>query len=126
MRLKNALSVPRGDARYLRKGSRLHVSEKLLYTDTINRVIGPLSERPFLFDEVDLFAYTGILQEYQKDYTVREVTGGTTPGFFICLSPTSNAPGGGWFNGGSNPSTGLHDVLEYGDILRAMYPASHD
>lgn len=97
-------------------------AETLTYTDTSNKVIGPLSESPTSVAEANLFPFTGVLQEYSVDYTVREVIGGSAPGFYVCISPTSTAPGGGSFSGGSNPGTGIESVLVNGDKARVTYP----
>lgn len=96
--------------------------ETLTYTDTSNEVIGPLTKSPTDEAQLNLFVFTGILQEYTLDYTVREVVGGTAPGYYVCVSPTSTAPGGGSFGGGSNPGTGIASVLVSGDKTRVTYP----
>lgn len=97
-------------------------AESLTYTDTANLIIGPLTLSPTEADEVNMFVFTGPLQEYTLDYTVREVTGGSAPGFYICVSPLSTAPGGGSFTVGSNPGTGISSVLSSGDKVRVTYP----
>jgi len=96
-------------------------SELLTYSDTANKVIGPLAALPADTGEVVVFAITGILQEIIADYTVREVTGGTAPGSYVCVSTTSSAPGGGIFFGGSNPGTGIDAILVNGDKVRVTY-----
>ena len=99
-------------------------ADQLTYTDTSNKLIGPLPSTPTTIAKVNLLIPTGNTQEYTKDYTVREVTGGSAPEFYICVSTTSTAPGGGSFVGGSsNPATGISDVLSSGDVARVTYPA---
>lgn len=100
-------------------------SEELTYTDTGNKVAGPLSGIPTDMDKVSLFVIGGCIQRYTTDYTVREVTGGSAPGYYLCFSPTSTAPGGGGFNGGTNPATGISDILENGDVVRIIYPLDY-
>jgi len=97
-------------------------AETLTYMDTTNKVIGPLAEEPTEITSLNINVINGIPQEYTKDYTVREVVGGSSPGFYVCVSPTSSAPGGGAFNGGTNPGTGIAAVLVSGDKVRATYP----
>jgi hypothetical protein len=99
-------------------------AEDFSYTDTSNKVLGPLSGSPVDVTAVTLFVLTGIVQEYSVDYTVREVIGGSSPGFYVCVSPTSTAPGGGSFSGGSNPGTGIDGTLTSGDKTRVLYPRS--
>lgn len=97
-------------------------AESLTYADTGNAVLGPLFNEPVELEDVTLFVHTGVIQEYTLDYTVRKVAGGSDPGFYICLSPTSTAPGGGVFDGGSNPGTGIAPLLSFGDTTRVIYP----
>lgn len=98
-------------------------SEPLIYTDTGNAVIGPLDGIPVLLDEVDLNPIGGIIQEYTLDFTVRLVTGGSAAGYYVCVSPTSSAPGGGSFSGGSNPGTGIASILTSSDKVKVTYSA---
>jgi len=98
--------------------------DQLSYTDTVNKVIGPLAEDPRAEEDVNLYVVTGSVQRYGSDYTVREVVGGSAPGYYICIGNGSTAPGGGSFSGGSNPGTGIDSDLTSGDVVRATYPAS--
>lgn len=91
------------------------------YTDTVNEIIGPLPITPLDADEVDLFVFTGGLQEPIQDFTVREVIGGTVPGYYVCVGTASSAPGGGAFAAGSNPGTGISAILASGDKVRIIY-----
>lgn len=98
--------------------------EQLYYTDPVNKVIGPLGSEPVI-DEVAVSVIKGVDQEYGKDYTVRQVQGGTAPGFYICISPTSTAPGGGTFVAGtSNPTVGIDTLLSSveDDKVQVIYP----
>ena len=95
-------------------------SETLTYTDTVNRVLGPLKSTPTDAFEVDILSFQGPAQEESLDYSVREVQGGTAPGWYVCVSPTSTAPGGGVFGGGVNPSTGIAGVLSPGLTAQAI------
>ncbi len=97
--------------------------EQLTYTDIGNRLIGPLVNTPTPVVNVNLYVPTGGPQEYTKDYTVRQVTGGSAPGYYLCIGTGSTAPGGGSFVGGSNPATGIDSVLSSGDVVRVTYPA---
>jgi len=97
--------------------------ETLTYTDTANEIAGPLATDPTDVTKSNLFPIFGIPQDYVKDFTIRKVTGGSVPGYYICISPTSTAPGGGWFDGGSNPGSGIQNVLENGDKVRVAYQA---
>lgn len=103
-------------------GSTGYVAETLVYTDTTNMIIGPLSDIPSDVDNSNLFIINGVIQDYSVDYTVRQVAGGTVPGYYVCISPTSTAPGGGTFVGSSNPGTGIYLWLESGDRVRVTYP----
>ena len=96
-------------------------AELLTYTDTANKVIGPLATPPVV-NELSLWPLGGVVQEYGVDFTVRQVTGGGAPGYYICLSTSSTAPGGGTFLSGSNPSTGIDTLLSSGDKTQAVYP----
>ncbi len=96
--------------------------DQLTYTDTANEIIGPLTSTPSELPSVNLNIMTGVQQEYIMDYTVRQVTGGSVPGYYVCISPTSTAPGGGSFLGGSNPGSGIQNVLSNGDKVRVSYP----
>lgn len=98
------------------------VGEQLDYTDTTNKVIGPLSGAPITETDVSVFVLRGVTQKYTQDYTVRFVSGGSAPGYYICVSTGSTAPGGGAFIGGSNPATGIDSVLVFGDSVRVIYP----
>ena len=62
-----------------------------------------------------------LTQQYLEDYTVREVTGGTTPGYYLCIGTTSAAPGGGAFNGGVNPTVGIDSIASSGDKVKVSY-----
>jgi hypothetical protein len=104
-------------------GSGVTYGEQYVYTDTANKVIGPLSNTPVPVGGLSLFPITGPIQKYSTDYTVREVAGGSAPGYYVCISPTSTAPGGGAFAGGANPSVGIDTVLASGDDVRVIYPA---
>jgi len=97
-------------------------AETLTYTDTVNKVIGPLSEVVTAFAELNLAVFEGPEQEYSRDYTVREVVGGSAPGWYLAVSPTSTPPGGGAFTGGLNPGTGIETILVSGDRVRVTYP----
>jgi len=98
-------------------------AETLTFTNTTNRVMGPLKSTPSDVFEVNVHITEGTTQEEALDYSVREVTGGSAPGFYICFSPTSTAPGGGVFAGGSNPSTGIFGDLVSGDKFRVVFSA---
>jgi hypothetical protein len=93
--------------------------EQPAYTNTTNKVIGPLASSP-VAAEVALAPLKGVFQEQGVDFTVREVTGGTADGWYVCIDPTSSAPGGGSFAGGLNPTTGL--TLSPGDKVQLIYP----
>lgn len=97
-------------------------TDALTYLDTTNKVIGPLSMTPSDEAQTNLWPITGITQDYTIDFTVREVVGGSSPGYYICVSTSSTAPGGGVFNGGINPGTGIDAVLTSGDKVRTTYP----
>lgn len=97
-------------------------SEEKIYTDTTNKIVGPLAQEPSSVSSVTLTPLGGVLQEYSVSYTVREVTGGTTPGYYVCVSTTSTAPGGGMFSGGTNPGTGIDTILASGSKTRITYP----
>lgn len=92
------------------------------YSDTTNKVLGPLSETPSGISESMLFGGR-LMQDYSVDYTLREVLGGTNPGWYVCVSTTSTAPGGGVFSGGVNPGTGIV-VIEVGDTFRLFVKTS--
>jgi hypothetical protein len=98
-------------------------AEQLVYSDITNKVIGPLSGVPIDEEDLSLFIITGIIQKYTQDYTVRQVSGGAFPGYYVCISTTSTAPGSGSFAGGSsNPATGIDGLLAFGDTARVIYP----
>jgi hypothetical protein len=98
-------------------------AEAFSYSDTTNKVLGPLVVTPSSLTELTLWVILGPIQEEGVDFTVREVSGGVAPGFYICVSTTSTAPGGGSFISGVNPGTGIDSVLVFGDKTRAIYPA---
>jgi hypothetical protein len=102
-------------------GKPVALAETLTYSDTTNKVIGPLARIPVAGTSVDVVPIKGVMQEYGVDYTVRSVTGGSAPGYYVCIGTTSTAPGGGSFSGGSNPSTGIDTVLTNGDKVRCSY-----
>lgn len=93
--------------------------EDLIYSDTDNKVVGPLGATPTSIDE-SLSWFGGVSQNYTKDFTLRLVTGGASPGWYMAISTTSTAPGGGSFSGGSNPATGLAEA-ELNDIFQLLY-----
>lgn len=99
-------------------------AEILTYTDTGNEIIGPLASAPSDIASVNLDPIDGILQEESVFYTCRQVTGGSAPGYYICISPTSSAPGGGSFAGGSNPGSGMGSLAEVNDKFRVSYPTT--
>ena len=94
--------------------------ENLTYTNTTNKVAGPMTIPPSTPALVSMAIINGTVQEYGLDYTVREVIGGSAPGFYVCISPTSTAPGGGSFSGGSNPGTGIEAILTSGNVIRVF------
>lgn len=96
-------------------------AESFTYTDTSNKVMGPLSSSPDSLSKVNLFTFNGPLQELTVDYTIRLVIGGSAPGYYICVSSSSTPPGGGAFSGGSNPGTGIDSILTNGDKMRVTY-----
>jgi len=104
-------------------GTGITYGEQYTYSDTTNKVVGPLNNDPVPVGGLSLFPEEGLPQMYTKDYTVREVAGGSAPGYYICVSPTSSAPGGGAFVGGANPSGGIDTILSSGDEVRVIYPA---
>lgn len=91
----------------------------LVYSDTANKVVGPLANTPTNLDQ-SLMWFGGISQKYTTDYTLRSVVGGSAPGWYIAIATDSSAPGGGSFSGGSNPATGLSEA-ENGDIFQLVY-----
>lgn len=97
-------------------------AETLTYTDTVNKVVGPLGANPSDVGKTTIWAIDGIVQEYTTDYTVRQVSGGSAPGYYICIATDSTAPGGGSFVGGSNPTTGIDAILASADLVRVIYP----
>jgi hypothetical protein len=104
-------------------GTGITRGEQYVYTDTTNKVIGPMNTTPVPVTGLSLFPEDASNQMYGKDYTVRQVTGGSAPGYYVCVDPTSSAPGGGAFVGGANPSTGITPPLASGDEVRVIYPA---
>lgn len=101
-------------------GSLNNVVELLTYTDDTNKVLGPLASVPFSLNDC-LFFWIPILQEVSFDYSIRPVSGGSAPGYYICISSTSTAPGGGTFAGGSNPSVGMDSFLNVSDKCNIFY-----
>lgn len=95
--------------------------EFFTYTDTANKVAGPLATPPVI-NELLLWIIGGIAQDYGIDYTVRQVVSGSAPGYYVCLSSSSTAPGGGTFLSGANPSAGIDGQLLSGDKLVLSYP----
>ena len=96
-------------------------AEKLAYTDTTNKVIGPLASTPANLVDVGFTPYGGPIQEESVDYTCRQVIGGSVPGYYICISSTSTAPGSGSFSGGANPSAGIDSIMQSADKSRVEY-----
>ena len=95
-------------------------SETFTYSDTSNKIAGPLSETPFDIAGTRMF-HLGLFQNYTGDFTVRLVVGGSAPGYYLCIATDSTAPGGGAFSGGANPGTGITSYLDAGDKLSAVY-----
>ena len=95
-------------------------AEDFTYSDLTSKVIGPLANTPSQISET-LMWYGGVSQFYTTDFTIREVTGGAAPGWYVCLATDSSAPGGGTFTGGSNPATGLSALLEINDKFQVFY-----
>lgn len=104
-------------------GTGITRGEQYVYTDITNKVIGPMNTTPVPVTGLSLFPENASNQMYEKDYTVRQVSGGSAPGYYICVAPTSSAPGGGAFVGGSNPSVGVDPPLAENDQVRVIYPA---
>jgi len=100
--------------------SNKKVVEYLDYLDTINMVI-KLNQVPNDVTVVEITPEAGPDQFYIDNYTVRKVVGGTVPGYYICVDPVSTAPGGGAFDGGSNPLSGMLPLLGAGDEVKASY-----
>lgn len=94
--------------------------EQLSYGDDVNKVIGPLNAPPSP-GKVALFPIGGPVQALVVDYTIRQVIGGSAPGWYICVDPLSSAPSGGSFNGGTNPSIGIADILALDDDIQVIY-----
>lgn len=94
--------------------------DELTYANDTNYVLGPLGSTPTNIDQSMLWS-GGISQKYTQDYTVRRVTGGTDPGYYVCVSPSSTAPGGGAFIGGQNPGTGILNLLELSDTIQLLF-----
>ena len=99
------------------------VQDILTYTDTANKIIGPLSDTPIAAGNTGMTVMGGPDQQYTQDYTVREVIGGSAPGYYICIDPGSTAPGGGAFTPGSNPGTGISSILGVSDRVKTTYSA---
>lgn len=95
-------------------------AEVLVYTDVAHKVVGPLAAPPVV-SEVMLTPLGGIAQKIGAEFTVRQVMGGVAPGYYVCVSPTSSAPGGGTFLSGSNPTVGLESELDDGDEVQVAY-----
>jgi len=104
-------------------GTGVTYGEEYAYLNIIDKVIGPLVNTPVPVGGLSLFPEGGPNQFYGVDYTVRQVIGGGSPGYYICVSTTSTAPGGGAFVGGANPTTGIDSILVSGDLIRVIYPA---
>ena len=100
-------------------GASLEV-EVYSYIDTINKVIGPIGNVPQSVSDSMMF-WGPILQDYNIDYTIRPVAGGSTPGYYICISTTSSSPGGGTFSGGNNPSIGMEAFINSEDKITIQY-----
>ena len=104
-------------------GTGVTYGEQYVYTDTGNKVVGPLLNTPVPLGGLSAFPEEGPPQMYSKDYTVRQVAGGSAPGYYVCVGTGSTAPGGGAFAGGVNPSGGIDSILASGDEVRVIYPA---
>lgn len=94
--------------------------EGFVFADDTNWVLGPIGNVPESTSDTLLF-WDPILQHITTDYTIRPVAGGSAPGYYICVSSSSSAPGGGTFSGGSNPTTGMASFLQTGDIIKLLY-----
>lgn len=94
--------------------------EQIVYNNSTDKVIGPLATAPSS-SQVALIPIGGVVQDLGLDFTARQVSGGTNPGWYICIDPLSTPPGGGTFSGGSNPTTGISGVLSLGDIVQLIY-----
>lgn len=101
-------------------GSPSIETEIFSYTDESNRVVGPIGNVPETLDD-NLFYWGPILQFSSEDYTIRPVSGGSTPGYYICIATNSSAPGGGTFAGGTNPTTGMMGFVEVNDPFKLLY-----
>lgn len=95
-------------------------AEVLSYSDVVNKVIGPLATPPVV-SEAMLTLLGGLTQEIAIDFTIRQVTGGSAPGYYVCISTTSSAPGGGTFLSGINPTVGIETQLDSGDKVLVAY-----
>lgn len=95
-------------------------AEVFSYSDVSNKVIGPLATPPVV-SEAMLTLFGGLAQEIAIDFTIRQVTGGSAPGYYVCISPTSSAPGGGTFLSGINPTVGIEAQLDGGDKVLVAY-----
>jgi hypothetical protein len=94
-------------------------TDELTYTDTANKVVGPIGSTPTsITDSIAWFG--GVSQRYTRDFTLRTVVGGSAPGWYMAIATDSSAPGGGSFSGGSNPATGLPEA-ENGDVFQLRY-----
>jgi len=100
-------------------GSASLAVEDLTYSDTANKVIGPLGATPTSITE-SLSWFGGVSQNYIKDFTLRLVVGGSAPGWYMAIATDSSAPGGGSFSGSANPATGLAEA-ELNDIFQLFY-----
>ena len=91
-----------------------------IYTDDTNKVVGPLGAVPQSLSDVAAF-WEPVLQFTPGDFVVRPVSGGSAPGYYLCVSPSSSAPGGGTFAGGVNPTTGMDSFAVAGETFVVMY-----
>ena len=95
-------------------------AEVLTYTAVLHKVLGLLATPPVV-SEVMLHPIGGPVQRIVVDFTVRQVIGGTEPGYYVCIAPTSSAPGGGTFLSGANPTIGLEAEMFSGDEVLVVY-----
>jgi len=110
------------DAMNLIAAGNLCVIDYLKYLDDMNMVIGPLAHEYAFASNSILFPFGGNPQRYSQDFTVREVVGGSAPGFYILISPSSTPPGGGaWGPASAPPSIGIADRLSVNDWVSLIY-----